>query len=367
MKICTVSVVCLVVSFFMGCSANKSCSTQSNAKDALNKLSTPDLVNPTSWSGLAWPPDGDHTNRLALSRLIQLPTENGNACELYAKLTAVQGVPLPYPDLGVNMDTSLKGSDEEKEKLKALAKDAEVIKRLELFKQGAAKADCHTFGAVFPWPKEVSNPIAWKILDFRPIMQHTAVAQQLARDLADQGKLDEATEWLETLVIVGWHFQQDTLLISNLIGIKIGSHAARHLGELHKQNKAQEKSALGDKWLAYSGTTAWKRHEMWTGLLKKLLVKERSTSDEDLELLAAIAGEPRMMRGARFEAMLATSILHLRKEGTPPPSERQRELIEQWQKQNDPDLASAAKNLAAFLELDGDKRKKIGLEIQKTD
>ena len=322
---------------------------------------------PLDWTGLPWPPDGDLTNTTALSRLIALPTAPGNACADYTKLTALEGDPLPYPHLGVVLETRLEGSAADKAKLKKLAADPAILKRLSAFREGARKGTCRTAGATDPWPP-LSNPLVWKIASFRPVLQHIAVAEQHAWDLAERGKLDEAVAWLEALVIVGWHLQQDVVLISNLIGIKIGTHAAESLSLLLKAKGGKALKRRSKRWWAYAGLTQWRRFEVWTHLLKKLLIRKVGTTPEGFRMLAEIAESPQMPRGARFEAMFAISIAHLRAPAAPAPSDLQRTLLTGWQKtQPDPALAEGAKMLARFLDLDAAARKKLAGEIVRTE
>ncbi len=319
------------------------------------------------WSGLPWPPDGDLTNTTALSRLIALPTGEGNACSRYLKLTALEGDPRPYPALGVDLKTRRSGSRKEKAKLRSLAADAEVLARLEVFRKGAASKGCRVLGELYPFPKPPANWIAAKTVDFRPILSHAAVVEELAFKLASQGKTAEAAAWLEALVVAGWHLQQDLSLISNMIGVLVGSHAASALGELLEASEDPAQRKRGEQWSAYAGLTRWHRHEAYDRLLKPLLTKAVIGSDEGVAKLRVIAEDERMMRGARHEAMLVVAVSNLFRKGALPPSSKQKMLLRRWQRLDDPALADAARAWSRYLDLDPDARAALAEEISKME
>lgn len=311
----------------------------------------------------AWPPDGDLTNRVALSRLVALPTAPGNGCADYLVLTAPEDTPPPFAELNVGLTTRTEGAAEGKTRLKKHAADAAVLARLDRFRSGAMKAECRTVGAVYPWP-EPTNPLRWKLPAYMPVMAHAAVAIQHAFELEAQGKTDEARAWLETIVVVGWHFQQDVTLIANMVGIAIGAAAADALGDLWD---GRNDSAMEGRWRAYAGVTRWRRYEGYKDLITPLFERKYATTEEGIRWTAEIADAPGMLRGARAEAMLMVAVAHLRRPGAPPADAQQRARLAAWIKQSDPALADAAKSFVRLLDLDDVARKKIASEMARDE
>ena len=315
---------------------------------------------------LAWPVDGDLTNSTALARLLVLPRGPGNACDDYAALTTMTDLPRRYPALGVDLSTFESGTPAALERLSALAADPEIIGRLRVFAAGAKKGACQMLGASVgrPFP-EAGHPASWAIMNYVPIMAHAAVAEQRARDLWAQARADEGRVLLEQLVIAGWHLMQDNTLIGNMVGIKLGAHAAQTLGELLVD--AGERKA-GLQWKAYAGLTQWRRYESYEGLIKPLFVGPNRCAPKTVAMLVAIADSAQLPRGARVEAMLQVAMAHLC-DVAGPPSKRQRRALAGWRAHVDPVLAEAATRFAELLDLDRETRAafvKIGNELAES-
>lgn len=319
---------------------------------------------PLDWKGLAWPVDGDLSNSTALARVLPLPTGDGNACAELARLTALEDQKPPFPDLGVYLTTRQEGSNADKAKLRKLAADPEITSRLKAFRAAAKMGRCQTMGTIIPWP-DGGNPAHWRVLRFAPILAHAAVADQLAWDLAEKGDLAGAEAWLQALVYSGWVLQQDVLLIANLVGITLGKSAANSLAEIIEAKSGAARAGEAERWRAYSGRTQWNRYAAWTDLLKPLVGSGGPLEDDSLHKLAAIAAEPRMMRGARAEAILALGTAHLRRKGGPEPSPLQKTLFAQIAKPDDPVLAGVAKVFGRYLALPAPERAKLSDDMSK--
>ena len=322
------------------------------------------LAPTESWQGYPWPPDGDLTGTAALAAMLPIPTDKGNACEDYMKLTALEGEALPYPDLEVTMNPRDKRQDAESDALKKAASDPEVIKRLEVLRAGAQKASCQTFGALYPWVNK-GNPLEWKMPQYPAVMMHAAVAEQHAWNLAKAGKLDEAIAWLHDLIIVGWHLQQDVTLLSNMIGVKISSDTATSLSMLLKTMGTKADTDTANAWRGYSGLMLWRRHVAYKGLIGKILTTHKDDVDTGLPMVIDVARSNRMMRGVRTEAILAVALANVVRPGAPPASELQKKVYKEFMDHPDAGLAAAAKAFSYILELPQDGRASLALEIAK--
>lgn len=319
---------------------------------------TPALSSPDDWVGYPWPPDGDLTGTAALRSLLELPTQKGNACEDYMALTNMQGQPLPHAPLEIELE-----GKKDEAMLKKLAADPEIIKRISVFRTGAKKTHCQTFGALYPW-NNTGNPLHWKMPQYAPVMRHITVAVQYALSLAEQGKTEEAIAWLEDLVIVGWQFQQDVTLLANMVGIRISADAATALSQVLDALGSEQKP-LVNAWRSFAGHATWRRYVAYKGLLPKLLTKENRTTDKTLRMLIDIARSEQMIRGMRAEAMLAISLAHLVRPGAPPATDLQKKAFESFKNQTDTGLAGAAKAFSYSLDLSEKERKKLAAEIDK--
>ena len=335
----------------LGCHAHQPVSTQ--VAQTTSALSSPD-----DWVGYPWPPDGDLTGTAAIRSLLKLPTQEGNACEDYMTLTSLEGQPLPHAPLDIKLD-----GKKDEAKLKKVAADPEIIKRISVVRTGAKKANCETFGALYKWNKQ-GNPLQWKMPQYIPIMNHLAVAQQHALDLAEQGKTEEAIAWLKDLVIVGWQFQQDVTLLSNMVGIRISADAATALSQVLEAQDSKQKPLI-NAWQSFAGLTTWRRYVAYKALFPKLLTKENRTSDKTVRMLIDIARSEQMIRGMRTEAMLAVSLAHLVRPGIPPASDLQKKAFEGFTTQDDAGLAGAAKAFSYIFGLSAEDRKKLAAEIDK--
>ncbi len=297
--------------------------------------------------------------RTALASLVTLPSEPGNACAEYCKLTALGGAPLPVPEPGVLFSRAKEPSPRELEMLRRLAADPAERRALEVFRTGARRATCQILGAVYPWSDDV-NPFNQPMPNYRALLRHTGVARFLALELDRQGQHDEAVRWLEALVIVGWHLQDEPVALPNLLGMGISADAAELLSDLAARAGQPDRST---RWRAFAGLVRWRRFEGWTDAISGLIKPAVLATDAGIERLAELMETTTLVKGARAEAMMWVALAHLFRPGAPEPSPRQRALLERWAQHEEPVLAEFARRLHRIFALAPPERAALATRV----